>query len=292
MFHHDELDTANFLRWSMKTCKLTSSVRTWPPPSWRQIERETLHHECGRCCKIYWFVEWKILIVKKRGTKTWRTQNDAGECRPSQVTEYKQTDPVTDACTQRQRSFCLPKAAKQRFQATPREERTALTCAGAWWCAHNRPNVTGCYNVWVRNLTKLSTIKGLPFWLSPDFLGPRPRQNRTGLVLGTITFGVCLCLCLWVELPLGVTEGQVTQLCDSDLISSQKSVIFTFLWGQENSCIFCQVTFTHWNRHCWVTLWVDYTTWPPWPHFFVKISCGFFGHKLHWTNKHHWVTPG
>ncbi len=31
--NYDELDTASFFRWSMKTCKLTSSVSTWPPLS-------------------------------------------------------------------------------------------------------------------------------------------------------------------------------------------------------------------------------------------------------------------
>lgn len=30
---HDELDTANFFRWSMNTCRLTSSVNTGAPAS-------------------------------------------------------------------------------------------------------------------------------------------------------------------------------------------------------------------------------------------------------------------
>ena len=40
MYDHEEVVTASFLRCSINTCRLTSSVSTWPP-SWKQTELDT-----------------------------------------------------------------------------------------------------------------------------------------------------------------------------------------------------------------------------------------------------------
>lgn len=47
-----ELDTASFFRWSMKTCRLTSSVRIGAPVSWNQHTNSRGSTTCrGRCAR-------------------------------------------------------------------------------------------------------------------------------------------------------------------------------------------------------------------------------------------------
>lgn len=44
-----ELDTASFFRWSMKTCRLTSSVRMGAPVSWSHDTNSTGSRTCQGC---------------------------------------------------------------------------------------------------------------------------------------------------------------------------------------------------------------------------------------------------